>query len=225
MKLSVVIPCYNERHTLAQVVRAVRSGPVQNVELIVVDDGSTDGCVELLRGELAGAIDRVIFHARNQGKGAALRSGFAAATGDILLVQDADLEDRPDDYPQLVAPIESGQADAVFGSRFIGGRPHRAAYFWHMLGNKFLTFVSNFCTNLSLTDIETGAKAFRASTLRQITIEENRFGFEPEITAKLARNGCRIYEVGVSYHGRSYGEGKKVSWRDGLRALYAILRY
>ncbi len=225
MKLSVVIPCYNERHTLAQVVRAVRSGPVQDVELIVIDDGSTDGCAELLRGELGAAIDHVSFHARSQGKGAALRSGFAAATGDIFLVQDADLEYRPEDYPQLVAPIESGQADAVFGSRFIGGQPHRAAYFWHMLGNKFLTFVSNLCTNLSLKDIETGAKAFRASALRQITIKENRFGFEPEITAKLARNGCRIYEVGVSYHGRSYGEGKKVSWRDGLRALYAILRY
>lgn len=225
MKLSVVIPCYNERRTLAQVVRAVRAGPVPEVELIVVDDGSTDGCPDLLRGELSGAIDRIIYHAQNQGKGAALRSGFAAATGDILLVQDADLEYRPEDYPQLVAPIDSGQADAVFGSRFIGGQPHRAAYFWHMLGNKFLTFVSNLCTNLSLTDIETGAKAFRASALRQIAIEENRFGFEPEITAKLARNGCRIYEVGVSYHGRSYGEGKKVSWRDGLRALYAILRY
>ncbi len=225
MKLSVIIPCYNERRTLAQVVRAVRSGPVQNVELIVVDDGSTDGCADLLRGELSGAIDQVIFHAQNLGKGAALRSGFAAATGDILLVQDADLEYRPEDYPSLIAPIERGQADAVFGSRFIGGQPHRAAYFWHMLGNKLLTFVSNLCTNLSLTDIETGAKAFRASALRQIAIEENRFGFEPEITAKLARNGCRIYEVSVSYHGRSYGEGKKVSWRDGLRALYAILRY
>ncbi len=225
MKLLVVIPCYNEANTLGQVVRAIRSGSVENVEIVVVDDGSTDGSPALLRGELAAAVDQVIFHERNLGKGAAVRSGFAVVTGDIILVQDADLEYRPEEYPRLIAPIMSGKADAVFGSRFIGGQPHRAAYFWHMTGNKLLTLLSNICTDLSLTDIETGFKAFRASALREIVIEEDRFGFEPEITAKLARSNCRVYEVGISYHGRTYAEGKKVNWRDGLRAIYAILKY
>lgn len=225
MKLSVVIPCYNESNTLEQVLRAIRTGPVENIEIVVVDDGSTDGSAALLRGELASLVDRVIFHETNRGKGAALRSGFAVATGEIILVQDADLEYRPEEYPRLIEPIVSGKADAVFGSRFIGGQAHRAAYFWHMTGNKLLTLLSNICTNLSLTDIETGFKAFRASVVRKMEIEEDRFGFEPEITAKLARTNSRIYEVGISYHGRTYAEGKKVTWRDGLRAIYAILKY
>lgn len=225
MKVSVVIPCYNESATLGEVLRAIRAGPVENLEIIVIDDASTDASRALLEGELAPLVDRLLVHEKNQGKGAALRSGFAAATGEIILVQDADLEYQPAEYPKLLAPIERGEADAVYGSRFIGGQPHRAAYFWHMAGNKFITLVSNICTNLSLTDIETGGKAFRASALRGITIEENRFGFEPEITAKLARARRRIYEVGISYHGRTYAEGKKVTWRDGLRAIYAILKY
>jgi glycosyltransferase involved in cell wall biosynthesis len=225
MKLSIVIPSYNESNTLPEVVRSIRAGANENLEIVVVDDGSTDGSAELLRGELGSAIDRIVFHDRNQGKGAALRSGFAVATGEIILIQDADLEYRPDEYPRLTEPIASGKADAVFGSRFIGGQPHRAAYFWHMTGNKLITLLSNICTNLSLTDIETGFKAFRASALKGIVIEEDRFGFEPEITAKLARAKLRIYEVGISYHGRTYAEGKKVTWRDGLRAIYAILKY
>jgi glycosyltransferase involved in cell wall biosynthesis len=170
-------------------------------------------------------VDKVIYQPVNRGKGAALRSGFAAATGDIILVQDADLEYNPEDYPLLLEPLMSGKADAVFGSRFMGGRPHRVLFFWHMAGNKFLTFVSNMLTNLNLTDMETGYKAFKASLIKSIQIEEDRFGVEPEIIAKLARTGCRIYEVGISYSGRTYAEGKKVSWRDGLRAIYAIVKY
>ena len=225
MKISVVIPCFNESATLGEVVRGVRAAPLEDLEIIVVDDASTDNSRALIEGELAPLINRTVWHKKNQGKGAAMRSGFAVATGEIIVVQDADLEYRPAEFPKIIAPIVRGEADAVFGSRFIGGQPHRAAYFWHMAGNKLITLVSNVCTNLSLTDIETGAKAFRASALRGITIKEDRFGFEPEITAKLARAGCRIYEVGISYHGRTYAEGKKVTWRDGLRAIYVILKY
>ncbi len=225
MKVSIVIPCYNESATIGEVLQAIRAAPLDEIEIVVVDDGSIDSSRALLQGELAPLINRLVLHAANQGKGAAMRSGFAVATGEIILVQDADLEYQPREFPKLIAPIANGEADAVFGSRFIGGQPHRAAYFWHMAGNKLITLVSNICTNLSLTDIETGAKAFRASSLSGITIEEDRFGFEPEITAKLARAGCRIYEVGISYHGRTYAEGKKVTWRDGLRAIYAIVKY
>ncbi|MFN2541163.1 MAG: glycosyltransferase family 2 protein [Chthoniobacterales bacterium] len=225
MKVSIVIPCYNERNTIGQVVDAVRAAPVEEKEIIVVDDASTDGTQELLRTKLSGSVDRVIYHPVNRGKGGALRSGFAAATGDIILIQDADLEYSPEEYPVLLEPILSGKADAVYGSRFMGGRPHRVVFFWHMAGNRFLTLISNMFTNLNLTDVETGYKAFRASVIKSITIEEERFGFEPEITAKLANKKCRIYEVGISYHGRTYEEGKKVGWRDGVRALYAIVKY
>ncbi|MGI8432893.1 MAG: glycosyltransferase family 2 protein [Chthoniobacterales bacterium] len=225
MRVSVVIPCFNERETIVQIVRAVRAAPVPDLELIVVDDASTDGTAELLRIELATVTDKILFHPVNRGKGAALRTGLAAASGDIILIQDADLEYNPEEYPQLLAPILAGKADAVFGSRFVGARPHRVVYFWHMVGNKLLTLFSNMCTNLNLTDMETCYKAFRSSLLRDMVLRENGFGFEPEITAKLARTRCRIYEVGISYDGRTYEEGKKVGWKDGFRALYAIVRY
>jgi glycosyltransferase involved in cell wall biosynthesis len=225
MKVSVVIPCFNERQTIEQIVRAVRASPLRNVEIIIVDDCSTDGTTALLRETVSTLADQVIYQKENLGKGAALRAGFAAATGDVVLVQDADLEYDPREYSTLLEPIFSGDADAVYGSRFMGGGPHRVLYFWHMLGNKFLTLLSNMFTNLNLTDVETGYKAFRAPLLKKFNLCENRFGFEPEITAKLAKTHCRIFEVGISYGGRTYEEGKKVNWRDGLRAIYAILRY
>jgi len=227
MKLSIVIPCYNEVATLRQIVEAVRNAPYPDKEIIIVDDGSTDGTREKLRQEIEGTAwaDKVIYHERNQGKGAALRSGFAVATGDIVVAQDADLEYDPNEYPQLVEPILQNRADVVFGSRFSGANAHRVLYFWHRAGNGVLTLVSNVFTNLNLTDIETGYKAFRREVIQKITIEENRFGFEPEITAKVSKLGCRIYEVGISYYGRTYAEGKKIGWRDGFRALYCILKY
>ena len=225
MKVSIVIPCYNEKNTIEKIVEAVRSAPIENKEIIIVDDCSGDGTRAVLEEKISQMIDRIIYHPVNRGKGAALRSGFAAATGDIILVQDADLEYNPEDYPVLLGPLMSGKADAVFGSRFMGGRPHRVLFFWHMAGNKFLTLLSNMFTNLNLTDMETGYKAFKAALIKSIQIEEDRFGVEPEIIAKLARSGCRIYEVGISYSGRTYAEGKKVSWKDGVRAIYAILKY
>jgi len=225
MKVSVVIPCFNERDTIEQVVNSVRNSPIQNIEIIVVDDGSTDGTIDVLKEKVAGLADQIIYQPANRGKGAALRTGFAAATGDIILVQDADLEYSPSDYPALLQPIFSGSADVVFGSRFLGGRPHRVLYFWHMVGNRFLTLLSNMFTNLNLTDLETCYKAFRAPLVKNLDLREKGFGFEPEITAKLAKARCRIYEVGISYGGRTYEEGKKVNWKDGFRAIYAIVRY
>ena len=225
MKVSIVIPCYNERNTIEKIVETVRNAPLENKEIVIVDDGSQDGTQSVLKERISQIVDQIIYHPVNRGKGAALRSGFAAASGDIILVQDADLEYDPADYPVLLEPLMSGKADAVFGSRFMGGRPHRVLFFWHMAGNRFLTLLSNIFTNLNLTDVETGYKAFKAPLIKAIQIEEDRFGVEPEITAKLARTGCRIYEVGISYSGRTYAEGKKINWRDGLRAIYAILRY
>src|ERR1700687_3240525 len=225
MKVSIVIPCYNERETIEKIVEAVRNAPLESREIIVVDDCSQDGTQTLLRENVSQVVDRVIYHPVNRGKGAALRSGFAAATGDIILVQDADLEYSPEDYPTLLEPLLSGKADAVFGSRFMGGRPHRVLFFWHMVGNRFLTLLSNMFTNLNLTDVQTGYKAFRAPLVKSLDLRENRFGFEPEITAKLAKTRCRIYEVGISYNGRTYSEGKKVNWKDGFHAIYAIVRY
>jgi len=225
MKLSIVIPCFNEVATIRTVVDRVRAAPVADKEIIIVDDCSRDGTTELLRAEIAPLVDRIIYHPINCGKGAALRSGFAVATGDVVVVQDADLEYDPNEYPRLLRPLLEGRADVVFGSRFSGGDAHLVVYFWHMVGNKFLTLLSNMATNLNLTDMETCYKVFRREVLQKITIEENRFGFEPEITAKVARLNCVIYEVGISYYGRTYAEGKKIGWKDGFRALYAILKY
>ena len=225
MKLSVVIPVFNERNTVEQIVNVVRGADVADIEIIVVDDGSTDGTQEVLREKIAPLANQIIYQPRNLGKGAALRAGFAAATGDVVLVQDADLEYNPADYPTLLEPILAGKADAVFGSRFMGGRPHRVLYFWHMVGNRFITLLSNMFTNLNLTDVETCYKAFRADIIKGLDLREDRFGFEPEVTAKLAKTKCRIYEVGIAYNGRTYSEGKKVNWKDGFRAIYAIVRY
>jgi len=225
MKLTIVIPCYNEADTIMDLIAAVRQAPYPDKEIIVVDDASTDGSRERLRVDVAPLVSRVIYHEVNQGKGAALRSGFAAATGDIVIVQDADREYDPNEYPNLVEPILRDEADVVYGSRFLGGRAHRVLYFWHRVGNGVLTLVSNMFTNINLTDMETGYKAFRREIIQRITIEENRFGFDPEITAKIAKTGCRIYEVGISYHGRTYAEGKKINWKDGVRALYCIVKY
>ncbi len=225
MKVSIIVPCFNERVTIEKIVSAIRGSPLQEREIIIVDDGSTDGTTDVLKEKIAPVVDRIIYQPRNQGKGGALRAGFTVAKGDVILVQDADLEYDPADYPLLLNPIFSGDADAVFGSRFMSGRPHRVLYFWHMVGNKFLTLLSNMLTNLNLTDVETGYKAFRASVIKNLDLRENRFGFEVEIAAKLAKARCRIYEVGVSYSGRTYGEGKKANWKDGVHAIYAILRY
>ena len=225
MKLSVVIPCFNERQTIADLLAAVRICPVPGVQIIVVDDGSTDGTRDLLQGELHGLADKILLHERNQGKGAALRTGLAAADGEFVVIQDADREYDPQEYPLLLAPLLHNKADVVYGSRFAGGQAHRVVYFWHMVGNRLLTLLSNMLTNLNLTDMETGFKMFRREAILGITLEEDRFGFEPEITAKLARRGCIFYEVGISYHGRTYAEGKKIHWRDGFRAIYAICRY
>jgi glycosyltransferase involved in cell wall biosynthesis len=219
----VVIPCYNEESTVAAVIDKVVANPWV-AEVIVVDDGSTDKSREIL-----GAIDLpelvVLLQPVNQGKGAALRCGFARATADYVIVQDADLEYDPDEFELLLGPLEDDKADVVFGSRFQSGRPHRVLYYWHSVGNRMLTTLSNMFTNLNLTDMETCYKAFRRSVIQSIVIEENRFGFEPEITAKIARGGWRVYEVGISYSGRTYAEGKKIGWRDGVRAFYCIVRY
>ena len=222
--LSVVIPCFNEAATILALIERVRQAPVRSKQIIVVDDGSSDGTRELLAG-LRDADLTVLLHERNQGKGAALATGFAAAEGEICIVQDADLEYDPAEYPLVIGPIIDGRADVVFGSRFQGAAPHRVVYFWHRMGNGFLTLMSNMFTDLNLTDMETCYKAFRTEIIQSIPIREKRFGFEPEITAKLARRRCRIYEVGISYYGRTYDEGKKIGWKDGVRAIWCILKY
>jgi glycosyltransferase involved in cell wall biosynthesis len=222
LKLSLVIPVYDEISTIEEILNRVRSVP-QDKEIIVIDDGSVDGTREWLEKVTMEDV-KVLFHSENQGKGAALRTGFEQVTGDIVIIQDADLEYDPRDYDCLISPIVDGRADVVFGSRFLGG-PHRVLFFWHYVGNKVLTVLSNMLTNLNLTDMETGYKAFRTSLLREIRIKSNRFGFEPEITAKFAKLKCRMYEVPISYSGRGYEEGKKITWRDGLAALFHVIRF
>ena len=224
LTLSVVIPCYNEVTTLEDVVAAVRAAPVKT-EIVLVDDASSDGTRELIREKLEDRVERVVYHEVNQGKGAALRSGFAVVTGDVVVVQDADLEYDPAEFPKLLQPFVQRDADVVYGSRFIGSDSHRVLYYWHSLGNWGLTTLSNMMTNLNLTDMEVCYKLFRRDVLEQITVEEDRFGIEPEITAKVSKLGCRIYEVGISYSGRTYAEGKKIGWRDGVRALWCIFKY
>ena len=224
MKLSIIIPCYNESSTIVSLINAVKQSPVTDREIIIVDDGSKDGTRDIL-DQLSDPEVRVIFHKANQGKGAALRTGFQEANGDICIVQDADLEYDPKEFPLVIQPIVEGKADVVFGSRFQSGRPHRVVYFWHRIGNGVLTLMSNLFTDLNLSDMETCYKAFRREVIQSINIRENRFGFEPEVTAKIAKMNLRIYEVGISYYGRTYDEGKKIGWKDGVRAVYCILKY
>jgi glycosyltransferase involved in cell wall biosynthesis len=226
MKLSIIIPCFNERHTVTEILSRVDASVQTSKEIIVVDDNSTDGTREILSKRPIRECEKVILHNVNQGKGAALRTGIAAATGDIIIIQDADLEYDPNDIPRLIQPIIDDRAAVVYGSRFIGGEAHRVLLFWHRVGNGLLTLVSNIFTDLNLTDMETGYKAFRAENLKAIKIEECRFGFEPEITAKISKlPRLRIYEVGVSYYGRTYAEGKKIDWKDGLSALWCVIKY
>ena len=222
--LSVIVPCFNEISTIEKVINRIQNSPIKTKEIVIVDDFSTDGSRQLLKKINAKNI-KTIFHEKNLGKGAALYSGIAIAEGEIIIIQDADLEYDPNEFPIVISPIIENKADVVYGSRFQGGRPHRVVYFWHSVGNGFLTLLSNIFTDINLTDMETCYKAFRTEIIKKIKIEEKRFGFEPEITAKISKLNCRIYEVGISYYGRTYKEGKKIGWRDGIRAIWCILKY
>ena len=225
--VSIVFTSYNHKEYLKQALNSLFEQTYRNLEIIIVDDCSTDGSRDKLKQEIehSGRVSKVLYHTVNQGKGAALRTGIQAATGDLVIIQDADMEYDPNEYPRLVEPILNNRADVVFGSRFLGGDAHRVLYFWHRVGNGLLTLMSNMFTNLNLTDMETCYKVFRREIIQSIKIEENRFGFEPEITAKVAKLNCRIFEVGISYYGRTYDEGKKIGWRDGVRAIYCIIKY
>lgn len=223
--LSVIVPCYNEALTIQEVLAEIRRVPISDIEIIVVDDASTDDTRHILETKCSGLYDHLIKHEKNSGKGAALRSGFAVATKDLVVVQDADLEYNPQEIPRLMQPISDGKADVVYGSRFVGGEAHRVLFYWHSLGNRLLTTLSNMTTNLNLTDMETCYKLFKRSVIQDLVLKENRFGFEPEVTAKIARKGLRVYEVGISYSGRTYAEGKKIGWRDGVVAIYCIAKY
>ena len=225
IKVSIVIPCFNESNSIKDIIKAVIDSPVPNKEIIIVDDCSNDETREILQQQIGPLVDKIIYHEKNKGKGAALSTGISNVTGDIVIIQDADLEYSPKEYPILLEPFIEGKADVVYGSRFMGGRPHRVLYYWHSLANIFLTTLSNMFTNINLTDMETCYKVFRREIIQSIKIEEDRFGFEPEITAKIAKLGCRIYEVGISYSGRTYQEGKKINWKDGVHALWCILKY
>ena len=224
MLVSVIIPCFNEKQTLKKILKKVENSQVNIKEIIIIDDFSTDGTIQILKG-IQNPLIKIYYHKKNKGKGAALRTGFSKATGDICIVQDADLEYDPDDYPKLIKPIIEDKADVVFGSRFQGSSPHRVVYFWHRIGNGFLTLLSNILTDLDLSDMETCYKVFKREVIQSIRIKENRFGFEPEITAKISKMNLRIYEVGIAYYGRTYSEGKKITWKDGIRAIYCILKY
>ena len=225
MKLSILIPCYNEEKTIKLVLDKVKSNINPTDEIIIIEDFSTDKTQDILKNELVNNTYKIIYNKKNYGKGYSIREGIKAATGDIILIQDADLEYNPNDYKKLIDPIKNNIADVVYGSRFIGSEQRRVLFFWHTLGNKFLTFLSNMTTNLNLTDMEVCYKAFKSEILKNIKLEENRFGFEPEITAKIARKKLRIYETGISYFGRTYEEGKKITWRDGIRAIFCIFKY
>ena len=225
IKVSIVIPCFNEKNTIQEIVEAVIGSAVPNKEIIIVDDCSTDGTRDILQQQIEPLVDKIIYHEKNQGKGAALRTGFANITGDIVIIQDADLEYNPKEYPILLEPFIEGKADVVYGSRFMGGRPHRVLFYWHFLANILLTTLSNIFTNINLTDMETCYKVYKREIIQSIKIEEEGFGESPEITAKIAKLGCVIYEVGISYSGRTYQEGKKINWKDGIHALWCIFKY
>ena len=225
MKLSIIIPCFNEVQTIEEIVNRIKNTCKYNHEIIIVDDCSTDGTKEILEKKIISNIELVIFNKKNFGKGYSLRLGIEKANGDMIIIQDADLEYDPKDYSKLIKPILDGNADGVYGSRFSGSEEKRVLFFWHCVGNRFLTFLSNIFSNLNLTDMECCYKLFKSSVIKNIKLNEDRFGFEPEITAKISKLNLRIYEVGVSYHGRKYSEGKKITWKDGIRALYCIIRY
>ena len=224
MKLSVIIPVYNEEATILEIVNRVRALPL-DLEIIVVDDCSTDGTPGILKSEIEGKLGQVVYQKPNRGKGAAVRAGLERVTGEVVVIQDADLEYDPEDLLDLLRPIEKKKADVVYGSRFVSGKEHRVLLFWHSIGNRFLTLLSNCFTNLNLTDMETCYKMFRTDIIRQLHLEQDRFGFEPEVTAKVARLGCRIFEVGISYSGRDYSQGKKIGWKDGVVAIWCIIKY
>jgi glycosyltransferase involved in cell wall biosynthesis len=227
MKLSVIIPCYNEIHTIEKILNKIKKLSISKIEVILVDDCSNDGTREKIHDKIINKnlVDKILYHDKNLGKGAAIRTGIKAATGEIIIIQDADLEYDPIEYQKLIKPIMDKKADVVYGSRFLGESGHRVLYFWNRVANAILTMLSNIFTNINLTDMETGYKVFKADIIKNIEIEENRFGFEPEITAKISKLKCRIYEVGIAYHGRTYDEGKKIGWQDAFKAIFCIFKY